>query len=98
MKLTDLLQAVKEEHLTKTQLEDYHTSLSGMAADLSVEIADLEKKKAMFEASDPNKSVAKMKVEWKATEEGQRLLLLKGYMSATKTQLRSLEKRIYVWL
>ena len=84
--------------MTKTQLEEYHTSLSGMAADLSVEVADLEKKKAMFEAADPNISVAKAKVLWKATEEGQRLLLLKGYMSATKTQLRSLEKRIYAWL
>lgn len=98
MKLVDLLQSVKEENLTKTQLEDYHTALSGMAADLAVEIAELKKEKAMFEAGDPNSSIAKMKVLWKATEKGQRLLLLEGYMKATNTQLRSLKNRLYAWL
>jgi len=98
MKLTELLQAVKEEQLTKTDLERYHTALSGMGADLSIEVAELEKEKAMFEAGDPNISVAKAKVLWKSTEKGQRLILLKGYLQATKTQLRSLEKRIFAWL
>lgn len=95
MKLTELLEAVKEEHMVKSQLENYHTSLSNMAADLAIELAELKKEKAMFEASDPNKSVAKMKVEWKGTEKGQRLLLLEGYMKATMTQLKSLRNRIY---
>lgn len=98
MKLADLLKEVKEAGLQKTQLEQYHVALSNMAADLAVEIADLQKKKAMFEASDSNISVAKAKVLWKASEDGQRLLLLEGYMRATKTQLHSLKNRIYAWL
>ena len=96
MTLKELLQEVKEENLTKTQLESYYTSLSNMAADLSMEIANHKKDKALFEASDPNSSVAKMKVLWKASEKGQRLLQLEGYMRAVTTQLRSLKNRLYV--
>lgn len=95
MKLIDLLKEVREDHLTKTQLEDYHTKLSALFGDIQLEIADLKKKKAMFEASDPNDSVAKMKVRWKATPEGQRLIELEGYARATNTQLRSLKNRLY---
>lgn len=93
--LTELLTAVKEESLTKTQLDHYHTALSSLYADLQLEIASLKKDKALFEASDPNKSVAKMKVEWKGTEKGQRLIQLEGYARATSTQLRSLKNRLY---
>lgn len=96
--LTDLLKAVKDEHLTKTDLERYHTALSGLYGDLMIQIAALKKEKALFEAADPNKSVAKMKVEWKATEKGQRLIELEGYARATSTQLRSLKNRLFAWL
>jgi hypothetical protein len=95
MKLIDLLREVKDEHLTKSQLEDYHTKLSALFGDIQLEMADLKKKKAIFEASDPNDSVAKMKVRWKATPEGQRLIELEGYGRATNTQLRSLKNRLY---
>lgn len=95
MTLLELLKAVREENLTKTQLESYHTTLSGLYGDLQLELARLKKEKAMFEASDPNKSVAKMKVEWKATEKGQRLIELEGYARATATQLRSLKNRLF---
>ena len=95
MKLIDLLQAVREDNLTKTQLESYHTTLSGLYGDLMINIAKLKKEKAMFEASDPNASVAKMKVLWKARPEGQRLIELEGYARATSTQLRSLKNRLY---
>lgn len=93
--LTDMLRAVKEGNLTKTQLDNYHTALSGLYSDLQLEIADLKKKKALFEAGEPEKSVAKMKVAWKATPEGQRLIELEGYARATSTQLRSLKNRLY---
>lgn len=95
MTLVEMLRAVREENLTKTDLEKYHTTLSGLYGDIQIEIAALKKEKAIFEASDPNKSVAKMKVEWKATEKGQRLIELEGYARATSTQLRSLKNRLY---
>jgi len=93
--LLTLLEAVKEDSLTKTQLENYHTQLSGLYADLMVQIADLKKEKALFEAADPNLSVAKSKVLWKASERGQRLIQLEGYARATSTQLKSLRNRLY---
>lgn len=95
MKLVDVLQAVKEERLGKDALDHYHTLLSALYADMQLEIASLKKEKAIFEASDPNKSVAKMKVEWKATEKGQKLIQLEGEARAAATQLRSLKNRLY---
>lgn len=95
MTLIEILKAVKEDNLTKNQLEDYHTALSGLYADLQIEIAGLKKEKALFEAADPNQSVAKMKVLWKASPKGQRLIQLEGYARATSTQLRSLKNRLY---
>lgn len=96
--LRELLEAVKDEHLSQEQLESYLTHLSNLNADLMIEIAGLKKDKALFEAADPNISVAKAKVMWKASEKGQRLLLLEGYARATSTQLRSLKNRIYALL
>lgn len=98
MKLTDLLNEVKDEKLSQEQLESYLTSLSNLNADLQIEIATLKKDKALFEAADPNISVAKAKVMWKASKKGQRLILLEGYSRATATQMRSLKNRIYALL
>ena len=95
MTLSELLTAVKEEHLSKDALEEYHTALSGLYSDLQIEIATLKKAKALFEAGDPNSSVAKMKVLWKATDNGQRLIQLEGFSRAAATQLRSIKNRLF---
>lgn len=94
--LTDTLREVKEINLSKSQLESYHTKLSGFYGDIMVQIADFKKEKALFEAADPNISVAKAKVLWKASPSGQRLIELEGYARATATQLRSLKNRLFV--
>src|SRR5262245_22561932 len=100
MKLVEVLKLVREETLTKEQLEGYYTALSGLFADLQVELADLEKEEAIFLAKerDIEISVAAKKILWKATPQGQRLIMLKRYATATSTQLRSLKTRIYSML
>lgn len=97
MTLKELIVSVKEKNLSKDQLEAYRDQLSSLFADMQLEMADLEKKEAMFMNSvkEPHESIAQVKVWWKATEEGQRLILLKRYCLATKELLNSLKSRLY---
>ncbi len=97
MKLTDLILAVKEKNLSKEQLEDYRTDMSEMFALMMLEMADLEKAEALFMggAFQLDTSVAQKKIIWKATKEGQRLIVLKRYALATKEMLNSLKSRLY---
>lgn len=96
MTIPELIEAVKEEKLSKEQLEGYQTQISYLFQRMQVEIADLEKKEAMFMGNKTTEdSVATMKVYWKATPEGQRLIELKRYTLALKEMLNSLKSRIY---
>lgn len=96
MKLQDLIIAVKEQNLSKDQLENYRNDMSGVYAQMQLEMADLEKQEALFMNKKlPNESVAQVKINWKATETGQRLILLKRYCLATKELLNSLKSRLY---
>ena len=97
MKLIELIQAVKEEKLSKEQLEAYRDQLSNLYADMQIEMATLEKEEASF-MCDPDvsdRSVAERKVLWKGRQSGQRLITLKRYAIATKEMINSLKSRIY---
>lgn len=109
MILKDLIVAVKEKNLSKDQLEDYREQLSGLYADMQIEMAELEKAGALFfeeyrenhkeYATDSPKTIyptdISIKRKWQASEKGQRLLLLKRYCLATKELLNSLKSRLY---
>jgi ABC-type siderophore export system fused ATPase/permease subunit len=94
MKLHDLIIQVKEKNLSKDQLEEYRNDMSQVFAEMNLEMAELEKAEALFmEKTDT--TVARAKVLWKATPEGQRLIVLKRYCLATKELLNSLKSRLY---
>jgi len=94
MTLNELILAVKEKNLSKDQLEVYRNDMSQVFAEMQLEMADLEKEEALFmEKTDA--TVARAKVLWKATKEGQRLIVLKRYALATKELLNSLKSRLY---
>lgn len=96
MKLIDLINAVKEQNLTKDQLEGYRDQLSSLFSQMMLEMADIEKLEAVFmHGKDPDESVANRKITWKATPEGQRLIQLKRYAMACKEMLSSLKNRLY---
>lgn len=96
MKLRELIEAVKEKSLTKEQLEAYRDDMSNLFALMQLEIADLEKEEALFmDKKTEENSVAEMKVYWKATPSGQRLIELKRYCLATKEMLNSLKSRLF---
>lgn len=95
--LKDLIVSVKEQNLSKEQLEAYRDQLSSLYADMQLEMAELEKEEASFMV-DPDvldRSVAERKVLWKARKNGQRLIVLKRYTLATKELLNSLKSRLY---
>ncbi len=96
MTLQALITAVKEQNLSKDQLEQYRDQMSQLFAQMQLEMAEIEKKEAIFMGNKTSEdSVATMKVYWKATNEGQRLIELKRYALATKEMLNSLKSRLY---
>jgi len=96
MKLITLITSVKEKNLSKEQLESYGDQMSELFAEMMLEMAELEKEEALFMDSKQEKqSVAEIKVKWKATPGGQRLIMLKRYCLATKEMILSLKSRVY---
>lgn len=94
MTLHELIKSVKEKNLSKEQLESYADELSNLYAEITLEVADLEKSEALFMEKFES-TVARAKVVWKATPEGQRLIVLKRYLLAIKELLNSLKSRTY---
>lgn len=94
--LKDLIIAVKEQKLSKDQLENYHSELSNVFAQMKLETADLEKEEALFMyGKQEDDSVANRKNAWKASKSGQRLIELDNYCLAVKTLLSSIKSRLY---
>lgn len=98
MKLEELIKGVREQNLSKEQLENYNIELSNLFVNLMLEMADLEKEEALFMGKKWEASVAQVKIWWKVTDSGQRLIVLKRYGLATKELLNSLKSRIYTFL
>jgi hypothetical protein len=99
MQLKDVIKTVKEDKLSKEQLEQYFDMVSALSAEMLLEISTLEKEEALFmDGKDDKESVANRKVAWKATQSGQRLIMLKRYNEATKILLRSIKNKIYARL
>lgn len=94
MKLQDLIIAVKEQNLSKDQLEQYRDQMSHLYAEMQLEMAELEKMEATY-PQENFKSAVERKTSWKATPAGQRLIVLKRYCLATKELLNSLRSRLY---
>lgn len=95
MKLLDLFKAIKEESLTKYQLEGYCKELSELYADMHLQMGVIKKNRAMFMLQNPEMASVAMKRKWEGMEEGQREIELKSYIKATSTQLSSLKNRLY---
>ena len=96
MTIPELIIAVKEQTLSKDQLENYRNQMSSLFAQMQIEMAELEKSEALFmNTKTTEQSVAQKKIEWKATEKGQRLITLKRYALALKEMLNSLKSRLY---
>lgn len=98
MKLLDLFEATKDEHLSKEQVEDLYSQMARLRADVKIELAGLTKEKGMFMLQNQELSIAQRKVNWLGSKKGQREIELKSYVSACGDHLDSLKTRIYALL
>lgn len=93
--LKELILAVQERKLSKEQLEDYYDQLSILEARMHEEMAELEKKEALYLDASEEKTNADKERKWRATKEGLRAIELKNYIRSVKPLLSSVKNRIY---
>ena len=98
MKLLELFKVVKDENLTKEQVEDYHKQLRELRADIKLELAGIQKERAMFMLKNRETPASHREIDWKGSPEGQREIDLKAYVTATTDHIESLKTRIYALL
>lgn len=94
-KLQELFSKVKEENLTKWQLEELHQALSTLRGEMRLELATITKKKAVYMLGKPELAVAQRKINWSATEEGLREIDLKAEIGALGDNLNSIKSRLF---
>lgn len=96
------MKAVKEEKMDKYQLEAYRDQLSSLFGELNIELAEIEKAKAIYfdekKTLDPTATDISIKRKWQASDKGLREIVLKRYIIATKELLSSLRNRLYNFL
>lgn len=95
MTLLELFKSISDVSLSKDQIEDYHTKLTSLYAQMQLELADLEKSEAIFFLEHYEKSDIATRRKWNVTEQGQREITLKRYVKATEKALSSLKNRLY---
>lgn len=95
--LSELFKSVSEPNLTKSELEDYHTRLSALYAQIHEEYGSLEKAEAIYILENKNgvESDIAVKRRWNGSEQGQRLIELKHLSKGTDKLLSSLKNRMY---
>jgi hypothetical protein len=95
MKLREIITAVQEKRLDKDQLGQYRDELANVAALIQLEMAELEKKEALYFIDNKQESDIATKRAWKVTKEGQRMIELAHYFKACEKILSSLKSRLY---
>lgn len=99
MKLIEVIKEINEDNLSKDRLESYHTRLSTYLSELQLYRATLEKEEAMFMAKkEVSETVASRKVDWKGSENGQKLIGVKSEIEAVKPLISSVKSRLYNFL
>ena len=97
--LHNLLTAVKDEHLTKTDLEKYRDSMVHMHTQFQIALAGIEKRGALFfmerKKATPESSDISIKREWRASNDGLQEIELNRYIKAIAQEIKSLRDRLY---
>lgn len=99
MNLTEILKEVREENLSRAQLEKYEMTLSSLYADYQMSIAAGEKAKALFFLAQgqehPELPDIRIKRIWNGRDEGIDLMTKKIEVKAIAKMLSSVKARIY---
>lgn len=96
MTLLELLEAVKDENLSRQSLEKYRDDLIHVHTKAQLELAEIEKREAKYLAQKPPevKSVV-YQIQWDASDDGQRQIELNRILKAVAKEVDSLKSRVY---
>ena len=95
MKISELIQKVKEHNLSREQLEQYYTELTSLSAEMELALADLEKAEAKYLNESEEKTRSGADRLWKSTPEGQEEISLKRNLRAVDKLRSSIKHRIF---
>ncbi len=99
MKLSEVIQAVRENKLDKYQLENYHDQVTVFFAEMNVRLAEIEKEGALFiNSCEKSLNQAERIRAWKVTPSGQEEIELKRHLEALKKLLGSIKRRVYTFI
>ncbi len=97
--LRDLFEKVKDESLSKEQIEKYRDELIHLHSAMQLELASIEKASAFYfmdlKRANPEESDISIKRKWKVEEKGQREIELNRFVKAIVKEIDSLRTRIY---
>lgn len=95
MTIQEIIKGIKEENLTKYDLENYSSMLDVLSAEMELSLANIEKEEAMFIANCGEKTRAGAVTKWEASEKGQEGIQLKRNIRAVSKLASSVKTRIY---
>lgn len=95
MTLKELINSIHDEKLSKEKLEEYRDSLCYLYSLLELEMADIEKAKAIYFLDFAEKTDKATERKWAVTEKGQREIEVKHYLRSAKEMISSAKSRLY---
>ena len=99
MNLHEVLTAVREENLSRGQLEDYEQKFTALYSDYMMKIAGLQKAESLYfysmEQQHPELPDVKIKRAWRATDDGIELRQKEVEVKVIAKNLSSIKSRIY---
>lgn len=93
--LSSLIDAVKIENLTKTQIENLRDDMAHLYSLYQLETAKIKKEKSLYFLRNPEKTNVATENKWAVTESGLRETDLKYECRALKELLSSVKHRLY---
>lgn len=93
--LETTLKEIRDEKLPLEMLERYRDTLIHLKTDLLKAVAEKKKERALFLIKNPDKSAVARKMEWEASEAGQRLIELEADLRGLPDEIDGLMSRIY---
>lgn len=95
-RLTEILEAVKDEKLSLQQIESYRDEMVHLHSLMQMQLAEIEKAEAFFiDTFDSEETDAARKRKWRVTEQGQRQIEINRFLKVVVKEIDSLKSRVY---
>lgn len=98
MDIRTLAKEVREANLSSQKLEEYYTDLTSLYAEMTMNLADLEKLEAVYLNECEEKTRAGAERKWYASPDGQKQIELKHSTRAIEKLASSIKNRIYKFI